>query len=80
MGPKDGPNTKIDCLTDLPPKYKLDLRLRKGLSTMSLQVVKGDKKGTHCSGLQLGHPSPVGYKYGTWPLIGGISNERVRQR
>jgi hypothetical protein len=33
-------------------------------STVALRVVGGDKKGTQCLGVYLGHLLPEGYKYG----------------
>jgi hypothetical protein len=43
-------------------------------STVALQVVGADKKGTHCLGLIPGHPVPGGYKYGNLALqVGGVS-------
>jgi hypothetical protein len=46
-------------------------------STVDLRVVGGDKKGTKCLGVKLGHPVPGGYKYGNLALqIWGVSNLR----
>jgi hypothetical protein len=43
-------------------------------STVALRVVRGDAKGTHCPGVNLGHPSPGGYKYRDLALqVGGVS-------
>jgi hypothetical protein len=37
-------------------------------------VVRGDGKGTQCSGIYLGHTVPGGYKYGDLALqVGGVS-------
>jgi hypothetical protein len=47
--------------------------------TAALRVIKGDKKGTQCPGVQLGHPVPGGYKYGDLALQGGgVSGETVK--
>jgi hypothetical protein len=41
---------------------------------VALRVVRGDKKGTECVGVQLGHPFLGGYKYGDLALqVGGVS-------
>jgi hypothetical protein len=49
-------------------------------STVALRVVRGDEKGTQCSGVQLGHPVPGGYKYGNLSLqVSGASDETVRK-
>jgi hypothetical protein len=46
-------------------------------STVALQVVEGDEKGTECLGVKLGHPVPGGYKYRDLALqVGGVSNMR----
>jgi hypothetical protein len=46
-------------------------------STVALQVVGGDKKGTQYLGVQLSHLVPRGYKYGHLALlVWGISNLR----
>jgi hypothetical protein len=48
-------------------------------TTQSVLVVRGDKKGTQCPGVYLGHPVPVGYKYGNLALqVGGVSDETVK--
>jgi hypothetical protein len=45
-------------------------------STVALRIVRGDGKGTQCSGVYLGHPVPGGYKYGVLALqVGGVSDE-----
>jgi hypothetical protein len=41
-------------------------------STVALRVVGGDEKGTLCLGVLLGHPVPVGYKYGDLALQVGV--------
>jgi hypothetical protein len=42
-------------------------------------IVRGDKKGTQCPGVQLEHPVPGGYKYGNLTLQArGISDETVK--
>jgi hypothetical protein len=39
-----------------------------------MRVVSGNGKGTQCPGVYLGHPVPVGYKYGDMALqVGGVS-------
>jgi hypothetical protein len=46
-------------------------------STVALRLVGGDKNGTQCLGVQLGHPVPEGYKYGDLALqVAGLSNMR----
>jgi hypothetical protein len=46
-------------------------------STLALQVVRGDEKGTQCLGLQPSHSVPGGYKYRDLALqVGGVSNLR----
>jgi hypothetical protein len=48
-------------------------------SAVAQRVVRGDEKGTHCPGVELGHLIPGGYKYGDLVLqVGGVSNETVR--
>jgi hypothetical protein len=43
-------------------------------STVALRVVRGDRKGTQCPRVYLGHPVPEGYKYGDLALqVGGVS-------
>jgi hypothetical protein len=42
--------------------------------TVALRVVRGDKMGTQCLGVLMGHPVPGGYKYGDLALqVGGVS-------
>jgi hypothetical protein len=49
-------------------------------STVALRVVRGDKKGTQCPGVYLGHSVLGGYKYGDLALqVGGVSRiEKIK--
>jgi hypothetical protein len=41
---------------------------------VALRVVRGDRKGTQCPGVYLGHSVPEGYKYGDLAFqVGGVS-------
>jgi hypothetical protein len=68
---------------DILPRtsYLGDTRVEAGYntSTVALRVVRGDKMGTQCSGVQLDHPVPGAYKYGDLALqVGGVSDETVK--
>jgi hypothetical protein len=51
--------------------------VRSNTSTVTLQVVGGDEKGTQCLGVYLGYLVSGGYKYGYLALqVEGVSNLR----
>jgi hypothetical protein len=72
--------TEINTLENTEPfNTGLYSRVEAGsnTSTVALQVVGGDEKGTKCLGVKLGYPVPGGYKYGDLALqVGRVSNLR----
>jgi hypothetical protein len=48
-------------------------------STVTLQVVGDDEKGTQCLGIKLGNHVPGRYKYGDLALlVGGLESETLK--
>jgi hypothetical protein len=62
-------------LTTSPPSVNFYVEADSKTSAVALRVIGGDGNGTQDLGLYLGHPVPVGHKYGNQALHVGRSLE-----